>query len=204
MTTQVFSGRKTIAVIVVAIIFLLIQSYCLGQDSIKSKRVLVVKALTLKNGQPDSVETIFRAGNQVKIVDTNGRAMIKKITAITDSTVDFKNKKIAIGQIKNICLARGIKLTTVGGSVAGGFGIALIGFRLFIPQSSNVRDNIGTAVMWTILTVANIAGLIVSIIPTAVGISRMALTKHYEIGKKWKLVSMPDDSVLKTHNPPPY
>jgi hypothetical protein len=160
-------------------------SPCKAQCNNPAQTVLVVKRLIMQPGQTDSIRTIFRVGDKLKVRDAEGNLVMGLVTAIHDSVLTIKDKQVKISQIISICRANGITVSIVGGSIVLTSLSAF--FTIFAFQSFSEGGGFGMEIIGVVMVDFLIAA--VGFIPTVIGIIQQASTKHFAIGEKWELTT---------------
>jgi hypothetical protein len=158
---------------------------CQAQYNNSDQTVLVVKRYIMPSNLTDSLRAVFKIGDKLKVVDINGNMLMGPVTKINDTMLTIKNQEMRISQIKSIRRANGIITSIVGSSIA--LTSLSVFFTIYGIQSGNegYGNNIIGVVMIDILVG------IVGFIPAMIGIIQVASYKHFIIGKKWKMTTLP-------------
>jgi hypothetical protein len=183
--------QKTIAFRVLIVVMILI--YCFAkssaQDITQFPMVLVVKRQMIKPWNIDSNRTIYMPGNRISVVYSDHNRMCNgELTFVCDSFITIRDKKIKISEIKRISRYRGVEPIIIGGSlIASGILMGAIyedSFENYQYQNhiqGNEAYNMGIPIGGALI--AFLGGC-----TSVFGIIEAAATKHFTIGKKWKLL----------------
>jgi hypothetical protein len=166
------------------LVFLLGPIKCQAQLSTTVRTVLVIKRLKMPQGQADSLRAIFD-------LDDNRKVTMGRITDVNDSMVTIKDKQVRISQIQRICRSNGIGASIIGSSLV----LTSLSSILTIIGYENLTTGreFGMNILWVIM--ADVLVGIVGIIPAIGGIIQVACNKHYVLGEKWKLITLPRKAV---------
>jgi hypothetical protein len=169
---------------IIATLLLQMPEICLGQDSIKTVKILVLEnPLTnhIKN-YPDHV--VFKKGNRVKLICEKCDAfVIGRIKLIEDSAITIKDKRFKLNEIIRISRYRGIEPLIIGVTMVVGGAIVASYFSSYnnkVEHFGGEKLGIETT-MWPIYSIILGAG-------TALfGAIEAGTVKYYEIIDGWKI-----------------
>jgi len=160
-----------------------IATYSIAQANLSHHNVLVVDRILNKSWQKGSYQRIFRTGNRVFVRTFTGGVAVGVLGVISDSTITVKGKEIKLNDIKEINAYRGYEGVVIGTSLlATGIGIGETYTKYYNKQGDSYQGtfNMGIAL------VAVVIGFI-GACTTVFGVTEIGTTKHFKIGKKWKL-----------------
>ncbi len=174
-----------------------IATYSIAQANLPYHHILVVKRILDKSWQKYSYERFFRTGNRVFVRTFTGNAAMGVLGVISDSTITVKGKEIKLNDIKEINAYKGYEPAVLGSSLlATGIGIGATFNNYYNHHHNSSEDSYGMGIALLAVGIGFIGTCI-----TVFGITEIGTTKHFKIGKKWKLsVQHENNKALTDHN----
>ncbi len=174
-----------------------IATYSIAQANLSHHNVLVVDRILNKSWQKGSYQRIFRIGNRVFVQTFTGDVAMGVLGVISDSTITVKGKEIKLNDIKEINAYKGYEPAVLGSSLlATGIGIGATFNNYYNHHHNSSEDSYGMGI-----ALLAVAIMFIGTCTTLFGVTEIGTTKHFRIGKKWKLSVLPEnDKALTDHN----